>query len=366
MESSAPEIPASEMDVPEKALGGLVNMGLTCYANSVIQAFRNCKKLPWIFQEGRYNTLYKKEGVSNRLEMEQSLTSTFANVIQLLQKCKRRQNVRPADFWKKFKLCVNDTGFEHLQQIMPHDSHEFYICILDILHEALAQETDMRIICPPPTDERGVLCVKALETWRRYFSKEYSPLVDLFYGLQHIVVTCKGCNNKSHSWEPFTSLKASIHPLANGAPAPTIFELLKDDFKGEEISDYVCEKCSPERQVAVKTLSIWRLPQYFTFVLKRFMVNHRKISTPVASLPASGEEPVSFDEFFSPDSPELQAKQTFMLHSIVDHHGGAGGGHYTAQCKSNGRWQLYDDESVHTIPSAMFGSSTYMLWFERA
>jgi ubiquitin C-terminal hydrolase len=346
------------------SMGGLVNMGMTCYANAVFQATRHCAKIPWIFEEGRYNTLFHKN-VTPKRKSQQILTATFANVIQLLQKCKRGQVVRPADFWTKFVPCVEDTIFEQLQIRMCHDAHEFYICLLDILHEALAQETDMRILRPEPVTEVDRHCIKALETWRQQFTKQYSPLVDLFYGLQHIVVKCKGCGNCSHRWETFTSLKAVIPQVGE---APTLTEMLKEEYKPETISDYDCEKCRPVRQEAEQTTYIWRMPHYLTFVVKRFTHNGGRINTPIAALPKQGEEPISFEAFFSEESPEKAGNNRYRLHSIVDHHGSAGGGHYTAQCRSltdSSKWNLYDDNSVHDLKGPIFGSSTYMLWFER-
>jgi ubiquitin C-terminal hydrolase len=345
--------------------GGLVNMGMTCYANSVFQAIRHCSKIPWIFEEGRYNTLFHKEASSKR-EKQQILTATFANVIQLLQKCNTGQVVRPADFWNKFGPCVQDTIFEQLKMRMCHDAHEFYICLLDIIHEALSQETDMRITRPEPTTGADRRAIKALDTWRIQFTKQYSPLVDLFYGLQHIVVRCKGCGNCSHRWETFTSLKATI-PQVTSAP-PSLLDMLKEEYKPETINDYDCEKCRPARQEAEQTTYIWRMPHYLTFVVKRFTHTGGRINTPVAALPGQGEEPISFEAFFSEESPEKVGNNKYRLHSIVDHHGSAGGGHYIAQCRSvtdPTKWNIYDDNSVHDIKAPMFGSQTYMLWFER-
>jgi ubiquitin C-terminal hydrolase len=340
------------------SMGGLVNMGMTCYANAVFQALRHCSKIPWIFEEGRYNTLFHKDAPTKR-KAQQTLTATFANVIQLLQKCKKGQVVRPADFWLKLGPCVQDTIFEQLQMRMCHDAHEFYICLLDIIHEALAQETDMRILRSAPTTEAEQHCIKALETWRTQFTKQYSPLVDLFYGLQHIVVKCKGCGNCSHRWETFTSLKATAPQVGD---AISITDMLKEEYKPETISDYDCEKCRPARQEAEQTTYIWRMPYYLTFVVKRFTHTGGRINTPVAAV----NQPICFEAFFSEESPEKAGKNTYRLHSIVDHHGSAGGGHYTAQCRKDSDWHLYDDNSVHDLKGPMFGSSTYMLWFERS
>ena len=31
-----------------QSMGGLVNMGMTCYANAVFQSIRHCPKIPWM------------------------------------------------------------------------------------------------------------------------------------------------------------------------------------------------------------------------------------------------------------------------------------------------------------------------------
>ena len=348
-------------------MGGLLNMGATCYANAVIQAFRHCKKIPWICEEGRYSTLFKKSPDATR-ETQQRVLKTFANMIQLLEKCKQKQSVRPADFWDKFHSCirVHSYGtFEKFSRKMCHDSHEFYLCVLDIIHEATAQEVEMRITRPPPVTERDAHCIKALTAWKQQFSKTYSPFVDLFYGLYHYIVTCKGCGKESHRWEPFTELK--------GVPSETAAEgslesMIQTEFSPVTIADYDCESCRPTRQEAVQTVSIWRLPFYLIVHLKRFTADGKKIRTRLAPLPLLGEEPTSFGQFFSPISPEYNEKQSYRLISIVDHHGSSTGGHYTSQCRSTGdptKWRLYDDDNCHKIANPMFGESSYMLWFER-
>jgi len=346
----------------DEQLGGIVNMGNTCYANSVLQAFRHCQKIPWMFETGKFNTLFSKNPGHTR-KAQQSLATTFADVMTLLQKCKRGQSVRPADFWTKLHVLIRDTQFEQFIQKRPHDSHEMYLCLLDALHESVSQHVVMKITRGPPITENDRHCMKALETWKREFEKVYSPLVDLFYGLTHIVVECQECKSRSHSWETFSALKVTV-PTSG---TPTLDDMFKEEFKPETIEGYECDTCAPKRQNASKTVSIWRLPYYPVIVLKRFTFDGRKIQTPIAPLPGGGRA-LSFQQYFSTESPEYNGNLTYSLHSIVDHHGFAGGGHYTAQCKSvsNSRWHVFDDDSVHPIPAPQVGSSTYMLWFERA
>ena len=341
------------------ALGGLVNMGLTCYGNATIQCLRNCSRIPWIFADGRYNTLFQKEPAERR-RLQQAVTRAFAGVIQLLEQCKAGQSVRPGEFWRALAPAVADTCFEHLAMKAPHDSHEFFLFLLDTLHEALAQDVEMNILRPPPTTEVERHVIGALEVWKREFSKTYSPLVDMFYGLNHVQIECQTCKATSHRWETFTSIKAAIPKGGLGTEPPTLDTMLRLEAEPELIEGYSCDKCAPVRTVAKKTTLLWRLPQVIVVVIKRFTPDGRKIHTRVAPVPAT----VDFGSYFSTESPEREGQTTYGLTGIVDHHGGANGGHYTAQCYQEG-WRLYDDEVVNNLGGPVFGDSTYMLFFER-
>ena len=346
------------------ALGGLVNMGLTCYANAVIQCLRHCEKIPWIFTEGRYSTLLQEDASPKRTR-QQELCKSFASIIHLLETCRPGQMVRPSDFWIKFRENVVDTAFDHLLIKTSHDSNEFYVVLLDLLHESLSHKVDMRVTRPPPTTEAERHCVQALETWRQQFHTNYSPLVDLFNGLMHKVTQCTNCKNKSHRWETFSDLKAAV-PANHDGPPPTIIEMIQKNFEEETIDDYACDHCQPARHPAKSRNYIWRLPLYVAVNLKRFTNNGRRIDTPVAPLPSEGETPLSFQPLFSAESPEGAGNMNYIVHAIIDHHGSSTGGHYTAQCRKGSTWTLYDDESTRTLQRPVFGTSTYMVWFTRS
>jgi ubiquitin carboxyl-terminal hydrolase 8 len=335
----------------EMSQGGLVNMGLTCYANAVIQCIRNCDRIPWIFEQGKYDTLFKKDATGDRAN-KQDLTRAFAEVIQLLGQCKKGQSVKPGDFWKTLVKCIQGTGFDQFQYTAPHDSHEFFLCLLDLAHEGLSQEVDMNIL-RKPTSDKEMRAIQALEVWKREFTSKYSPLVDLFYGLMHVRVKCEHCSNTTHRWEIFTTLKASIP--AN-VPKPTLSAMLEEELRPERIEGYDCDKCAVKRD-ATKLQSIWRTPQNLVVTIKRFSHDGRKIPVPV-DIPGRFD----FTPLISEESSEH--KKHYSLKNVVDHHGGATGGHYTAQCLKDGKWILYDDSNVMEMP-LQFGPSTYILFFER-
>jgi len=338
-------------------------MGLTCYANATIQCFRHTK-LSWLLEEGKYNTLFEKEPKEKRAN-QQALVRTFAQVVQLLRQCEKGQSVKPADFWNKVTPVVHDTMYEHLATKAPHDSHEFFLFLLETMHEALATEVDMRILRPAPTTLEERLVQGALESWQREFSKEYSPIVDMFYGLGHWRTVCEKCSNVTHRWESFNSLKVSMPAGGLGADAPQITDLLDAENKSETIEEYQCDNCAA-KTTAHRLYSIWRLPQTVVLVLKRFTPDGRKIHTRVAPLKDSLLE---FAPYFSKESPERVGVTQYRLCGIVDHHGSSRGGHYTAQARhrDDGKFYFYDDEGVQDMgeKGPMYGDSTYMLFLER-
>ncbi len=349
-----------------KGFGGLVNMGLTCYGNAVMQNLRHLSKLTWIMEEGKYNTLFKKGVASDtRRAKLQGVTRAFAEIVQLLEKCRMGQSVRPGTFWNRLPRAVEDTLYEQLASKQCHDSHEFFLFLLEAIHEATTQEVDMRIVRPAATTPEEILVHGALKAWQDAFSKEYSPFVHMFYGMFHQKTICQTCNNVSHRWEPFNSLKIPVKAQAPNQPCNILAALHDDMLKEEMIDEYVCEKCGPPRRPAKKSVSIWRLPLTLVLTLKRWDERQQKVNVPVTPLPLM---PIDFTPYFSTESPESRGEVRYTLRGMVDHHGGATGGHYTAQCLHNGnnKWHTYDDESVHEMPAGPhFGHTTYMMFLER-
>ena len=344
---------------PASGFGGLINMGLTCYGNAVMQNLRHLSKLVWIMEEGKYNTLFKKKPTERRKKL-QDVTSAFAEIVQLIGKCKNGQSVRPGTFWKRVPGAVRDTLYEQLASKMCHDSHEFFLFLFEAVHEATSQDVDMRILRPPPTTPEEKLVHGALKAWQDTFTKEYSPLVHMFYGMFHQKTECQECKNVSHRWEAFNALKV---PVPQEGANFNLMDALREDMVAEDIEEYVCEVCGPPRRAAKKTMSIWRMPLALVITLKRFTNDGKKIHTALAPLPAI----VDFTPYFSKESPEILGETRYTLRGMVDHHGPPSFGHYTAQCRhlGNDKWYTYDDENTRDMSGADFGRSNYMLFLER-
>ena len=356
----------SVSDSNMQSSGGLINMGLTCYGNAVMQNLRHLSKLKWTLEEGKYNTLFKKGGgVSKERMLDQQFTKAFAEVVQFLWKCKRGQSVRPGNMWSSLRQSVKDTLFEELAEIRFHDSHEFFHFVIETVHRSMIQEVDMKITRPPPTTPQEVLVHKALESWQNHFTKEYSPLIHMFYGLFHQKTTCQGCKNISHRWEPFNSLKVPIPSDTEMSEPFDLIDALKRELSEEEvIEEYVCEKCGPPRKIAKKTMAVWKMPSVLVLNLKRFGNDGRKNQKPLKPI---SQLAIELSAVYSEESPERTMGIHYTVRGVVDHHGSHLAGHYTAQCKnpSSNQWSIFDDESVTDVAAPAFGSSTYMVFMER-
>jgi len=332
--------------------GGIVNVGFTCYANATLQAFRHCYNIENLFQEDKYTTILKKDCKYNEI------TKQFANLIQTVSQIQSNSSIRPNGFWHAFSEVAKDSCFEHLALREQHDAHEFLMFLLDSLHESLSRNVNMNITKCELKSERQIFQNKSLEVWKNSFENQYSPFVDLFFGLFHIQTLCRSCGFTSNKWETFNTLKGVIKKQNE---KPTLIECIMGELNEEIIEDYACDKCTPKRSKAIRKTRIWKLPKNLIVVLKRFNYDGQKIHTPIEPFGPI----LNLTGLFSQSSPYKKICD-YQLNSIVDHHGSANGGHYTAQAKnrSEEKWFLYDDQNVHSIEGPILGESNYIFFLE--
>ena len=343
----------------DKGVTGIANMRNTCYMNAALQALRHNTEISAFFLENRFNQWIDRKPNSPKVE----LVRAYADLLRSLWSASKPAYVRPTGFIQSMIPAAVAAGFEQFQIPLQHDSHEFLTFLLDQLHEGMAEEVNIEINRPKAISEQDRSIESALIAWKRIFGKQYSPFTEMVYGLFRSTLTCQTCQHKSDSWETFNCLKLPV-PAASASEAPaTLHSMLKEEFKDETIEGYACDKCSPTRTTAVRQVRIWRLPRMILLSLKRFTPDGRKLYTNF-QLPSS--ETIVFQPYFSTDSPEPSQHQAYECFATVDHHGSAGGGHYTAQAKSplTEKWHAFDDETASSISEPHYGISTYILFLK--
>jgi ubiquitin C-terminal hydrolase len=358
-EAALPPIPdAQPITTPNPELKGVVglqNMGATCYANSTIQLLRAVPELnAYILREDLSEACPDKDCIETKILLG------YQDLIQSMWSAHRPAYVRPMGFLTVIREAVKGTVYENFGRPMQNDSHEYLVYLLDKFHEALNERRTgtpkPAFIEPPPEAD---MVTQAAIGWRNFTNHHTSPIVDLFFLMMRQTVECEECHNKTYSWQTLNVLKIPCE----GA---TLHDWIKAECAPSTIDEYECLPCRKahdKRQKANKYMHLWSLPPSLFMGVRRFTPDGRKVNTP---LPYGGE-PLSFEQHFAPESNHESKGWRYECRAISDHHGGTGGGHYSAQTAHpvTNQWWVIDDSMSQKLDSPRFGTPNYLLYFRK-
>lgn len=178
----------------------------------------------------------------------------------------------------------------------------------------------------------------------------YLYLIDQFYeknknynnpfmGKLESTIECSICQHRSVTETPFISLSLEMDKMKS----LSVQELMEKFCSTETLDDPIeCDKCK-KKQPSAKLLRVKEMPDILVIHLKRFTgLMKNNVS-------------VKLDKMYN----------TYNLYAVVNHMGGAMGGHYTAACKRrNGEWRMCNDNFITEL-NAMPSSSPapYILFY---
>ncbi|KAM6924417.1 ubiquitin carboxyl-terminal hydrolase 19 [Xenentodon cancila] len=197
---------------------GLVNLGNTCFMNSVIQSLSNTRELRDYFHDRAFEA---EINCSNPLGTGGRLAISFAVLLRALWK-----GTHHAFQPSKLKAIVASKASQFTGYAQ-HDAQEFMAFLLDGLHEDLN-----RIQNKPYTetvDSDGRLDeVVAEEAWQRHKMRNDSFIVDLFQGQFKSKLVCPTCSKVSITFDPFLYLPV---PLPQKQKVLSVFYFAKEPHK---------------------------------------------------------------------------------------------------------------------------------------
>lgn len=319
-------------------LSGLGNLGNTCFMNAAIQCLSNVPPLTnyLINSYDRINNTWVECAKNNNPldHLDRFLLLQYARLIREIW----IENAALAP--KTFKCTlqrINNTFSGHRQ----HDSQEFLICLIDILHKALKVDPKKVDFLRKKENSTKSLEEKANKAWNKFVNTDgWSILIPLFWAQLCSVVVCQKCNNVSYSFDPYSYLSLSLPTTTT-----TSFDVTDclSSFEKEEClegqNSYECDHCE-EKTTANKIMSIWSLPRFLLLHLKRFrstsVKDNRAVSFPLDNFKLGD---------WAKQSKDWNAK--YNLRAVCCHVGGIQSGHYYAYCRNpNGKWYKYDDTRV--------------------
>ncbi|XP_056380745.1 ubiquitin carboxyl-terminal hydrolase 19 isoform X2 [Hyla sarda] len=197
---------------------GLVNLGNTCFMNSVIQSLSNTRELRDYFQDHSFES---EINCNNPLGTGGRLAVSFAVLLRALWK-----GTHHAFQPSKLKAIVASKASQFTGYAQ-HDAQEFMAFLLDGLHEDLNRIQNKPYTETVDSDGRPDEEV-ADEAWLRHKMRNDSFVVDLFQGQYKSKLVCPVCAKVSITFDPFLYLPV---PLPQKQKVLTVYYFAKEPHK---------------------------------------------------------------------------------------------------------------------------------------
>ena len=362
------------------SLFGIRNMGNTCYLNSVIHCLRYNSDLETYLLSNKFEKEFKDKSdkrlkgldheykrnleMLKKLEdgpekdfkirminhqlaqfkknMKYPLIESFANILKKTKRITPKTIIRPESFINKL-----DRDFMEVA-LNQNDAHEALIFLLDNFHTTISKNVKIKKISGISDDSS--------DNWKKFYEKDFSEIIRIFFGQYEINVKCNKCKNVSTNFEPYNHISVE---LTSNLTKSLDISLSEEDVEKR------CEKCSTEENVEMtKQFSISMFPAHLIIQIKRFnYVDGRSVK-----IKGKIEVPELID--LSKYYAYKNRYGMYKLYAGIIHRGTPTNGHYISYCKGpDDFWVEYDDETVRTPINAprlkSLKEESYVLFYKK-
>lgn len=319
----------------DKGLTGLANIANTCYINTCVHLLRASLPLSYYFINDIYQNDLKEFDNCSMLE--------FVNLLKEIWNDNGCLN--PKDFYISIlqRIFKTDECYDRFAPNEHHDLNEFMVFYIDYLHDCLSKPIEITVN-GDIKNARDKIAYDAVQYWKTLYEKQYSIMIELFYGQYISVTECPECNHRSYSYESFSTVNLPIS-LDDSIVEPNIYHCFDVLTKTEQLdtdNKLECDGCKTYQQVT-KKLYFWETPSTIILFFNRFLDianSDKEIEFPIDNLDLN-----KYCFNYNPND-----KNVFNLIGIGIYCGNGQAGHYSAIIKNqNGKWYHIDDEDVNEI-----------------
>lgn len=340
----------------DKGRVGLENLGNTCFLNSCMQVLSNTYELNHFLDSKRYEHYLKKSMPDSQILIE------WNDLRQVMWS--GNGIVTPSKFVHNIHEIAKIKDKEIFTGWVQNDMPEFLLFFIECIHNCISRSVNIRIRGSP---ENGVdkMAIACYEMLKDSYSKDYSEIMDLFYGIYMSEIISKD-GSECHSMKPecFFILDLPVWDITKNSPVNNLtecFELYSRPEFLEGDNAWFNEKTGQKEDVK-KQLTFWNFPKILVIVLKRFSpCGQYKLNT-VIDFPIDDLDLSSYIKGYNKTSFH------YDLYGVCNHIGGVMGGHYTAFVRnSEDQWLHYNDSNVEILssPQQIITPMAYCLFYRK-
>ncbi|CAF1406444.1 unnamed protein product [Adineta ricciae] len=322
---------------------GLLNLGNTCFMNSVLQAFVHAPVLRECF-------LSEKQHQCESKDDNHTINNCIMCQLRLLYHHVHEGQTTNEPFVPSQLLYLIWTHENHLAGFEEQDAQELLMALFNIIH---SQNTDEN-----SNDEKTCSCI-----------------IDRFFkGALQSEITCSQCGSVSTKNDlvrdislqlPLSSSSDELFPSSSFSLENCLWRFTHS----EALSNFYCDKCQLSMSANIK-LTISQAPIVACFHLKRFQYVKKSRSKMRKKISAHISFPAELNLTpYMTKTTMNEENAKYCLFAVISHFGASvETGHYMCYVKPQlqNRWFRCDDHCVCEVSAEeVFKSECYLLFYQR-